>query len=161
MGDGYKLLYHSPRQIGKFAKTDRRGLVKKSPIYNPLSANFEEVAKGFGQTKEELLSECKVTIQNLRSIVNEVTQRKLKGTLEVKLFSTIPKARIYVFDRRREDGYTYFIPHIDQQNSPNLPGFLVKNIKSGIAPSYFEGIERLWNSSTEFAKFLEQYDSLK
>jgi hypothetical protein len=75
------------------------------------------------------------------------------------LFSTIPKARMYVFDRRRETGFTYFIPHIDQQNSPNLPGFLVRNIKTGIAPAYFEGIERLWNSSLTFDAFLGMYDT--
>jgi hypothetical protein len=139
------------------AKLDE-GVSVRFLIYNPLSPNLEEVARGFNQTRGELASECEVTIQNLRGMLLEARQKRAKGSLEIRLFSNIPKARLYVFDRRSEAGYTYFIPHIDNQNSPNLPGFLVRNTRTGIAPAYFEGIERLWSQSITFESFLQNYD---
>ena len=147
-----------PANKDAILKKLQEGVSVRFLIYNPLSTNLEEVAAGFSQTKEELFSECDVTIQNLRTLLNSAKQQRTKATLDVRLFSSIPKARIYVFDRRRETGFTYFIPHIDQQNSPNLPGFLVRNIKTGITPAYIEGIERLWNTSIEFEPFLKTYD---
>ena len=140
------------------AKLDQ-GTTIRFLIYNPLSQNLEDVAAGFAQTKEELSSECDVTIQNLRGMLLEKKQRNSKGSLEIRLFSSIPKTRMYVFDRQNEAGFTYFIPHIDQQNSPNLPGFLVRNSTNGIAPAYFEGIERLWSQSLDFDTFLKDYDA--
>ena len=148
-----------PANRDALLKKLEEGVTVRFLVYNPHSANIQEVASGFSQSKQELASECDVTIQNLRTLWDEARRRQTKGTLEVRLFSTIPKARMYVFDRRRETGFTYFIPHIDQQNSPNLPGFLVRNIKTGIAPAYFEGIERLWNSSLTFDAFLSMYDT--
>jgi hypothetical protein len=116
-------------------------------VYDPNSQNLKDVARGFSQTDKSLKSECDLTIQNLKEIHDDWKIKDLPGRFEVRVFTSIPKARIYIFDRTSEDGYTFFIPHVDQQNSPILPGFLVKNIKTGIAPAYFEGIERLWKNS--------------
>ena len=150
-----------PQHKDLILKKLHEGVDVRFLVYNPLSPNLEEVANGYSQTKEELFSECEVTIQNLRSILNEWKQPKSSAKFEVRLFSSIPQTRIYVFDRRRETGFTYFIPHVDRQNSPNLPGFLVKNVKTGIAQPYFEGIERLWNNSTQFEDWLKTYDAQK
>ena len=134
------------------------GISVRFLIYNPLSSNVDDVASGFAQTRQELLSECDVTIQNLRTLSAQAKAHNTRGQLEVRLFSSIPKMRVYVFDRHREEGLSYFIPHVDQQNSPNVPGFLAKNIKTGIAPSFIEGIERVWTRSEPFETFLIAYD---
>ena len=139
-----------PQHRNLLMKRLEEGVDVRFLIYDPLSPNLSEVASGFSQTEEALRSECDVTIQNLREMYDEWKQRGLAGGLEVRLFSTIPWTRIYVFDRKLETGFTYFILHVDRQNTPNLPGFLVRNIKTGIAPAYFEGIERVWNSSKRF-----------
>jgi hypothetical protein len=136
-----------PQHKDLLIKKLEEGVDVRFLVYDPKSQNLGEVARGFSQSEEALRSECDVTIQNLRNIYSEWKQRGLRGKFEVRLFSSIPKSRIYVFDRKLESGFTYFIPHVDQQNSPNLPGFLAKNIKTGIASAYFEGIERLWNAS--------------
>jgi hypothetical protein len=127
-------------------------------IYNPLSPNLDDVAAGFSQTRRELLSECDVTIQNLRTLSTDAKARNTKGRLEIRLFSTVPKMRLYVFDRHHEDGLTFFIPHVDQQNSPNAPGFLARNVATGIAPAFIDGVERVWSKSENFESFLGNYD---
>jgi len=121
-----------------------RGVNVRFLIYDPRSPNIAEVAAGFSQSPQELASECHVTIENLRTLAAEAKAKKTKGHLEVKLFSSIPKMRLYIFDRRKERGLTYFIPHVDQQNSPNVPGFLATNVRTGIAPAFIDGAERLW-----------------
>lgn len=134
-------------------KKIEEGVTVRFLVYDPSDDDLEEVAKGFSQTKEELYNECASTIVTLQSMASEVSRRNLRGNLEVRLFSTIPKTRIYIFDRKKDHGHTFFIPHIDQQNSPNLPGFLIKNIKTGIGPPYFEGVERLWRDGKDLQTF--------
>lgn len=134
-------------------KKIEEGLSVRFLVYDPTDDDLEEVAKSFSQTKEELYSECASTIVTLQSMATEVSQRNLRGSLEVRLFSTIPKTRIYIFDRKNESGHTFFIPHVDQQNSPNLPGFLIKNVKTGIGPPYFEGVEKLWRDGKDLKHF--------
>lgn len=128
-------------------------------VYNPLSANLKDVAAVFGQTPEQLASETKVTIENLRVIETKWRRPTSDAKFEVRLFSDVPRQRIYIFDRRSVDGYTFFIPHVDNQNTPNLPGFLARNITTGVASAYFVGVESVWKSAQPFDEFLKSYDS--
>jgi len=135
-----------------------RGVDVRFLVYNPLSADLAEVADGFSQSPEELLGELTITIENLRALQNEAARRRTKGDIQIRLFSSIPKMRIYAFDRRSSDGVTFFIPHVDQQNSPTVPGFLANNIPTGVVPPLLEGAERLWARSTPFSDFIRQFD---
>lgn len=148
-----------PQFEGEILKKLADGVDVRFLIYNPLSTNLKEVAEGFGQSPEQLASESKVTIENLKDIKTKWHPLASGGRFEVRLFSNVPRQRIYIFDRRSDDGYTFFIPHVDQGNTPNLPGFLVRNIKTGIAPAYFEGVQRVWESALPFEEFLKSYDS--
>lgn len=48
-----------------------------------------------------------------------------------------------------------------KKNTPTLPGFLVRNIKTGIAYRYFEGIEHAWNRAVAFDDhFLAEYQAI-
>lgn len=123
-------------------------------IYDPLTKELPEVAKGFGQSEGDLREECELTLHRLQEMLADWKLRKLPGRFEIRLFSSVPRTRMYVFDRKMETGTTYFIPHVDQQNTPNLPGFLVKNIKTGITQPYFEGIERAWNNAQTYDDWL-------
>lgn len=127
-------------------------------IYSPLSKDLDQVAESFGQTREELVGELKITIENLRTLQAEAVTRKAKGELQVRLFSAVPKMRMYSFDRRSDEGLTFFIPHVDRQNSPTVPGFLAKNVPTGVVPPLLEGAERLWASSIPFDRFLQAFD---
>lgn len=137
------------------------GVNVKFLIYNPMSSNNEETAGGFGQSIEVLNNECYLTIAALRDLQEVSRKAQTKGRLEVRLFSTVPKMRLYMFDRESENGKTFFIPHVDHQNSPNVPGFLAKNIRTGIVPPFIEGAERIWNKATTFDDFLPKFDAGK
>ena len=143
-----------PQHRDTLMKKLEEGVDVRFLIYDPLSKNLHDVASGFSQSDEALRNECDLTIQNLQEMLADANRRNLPGRLEIKLFSSVPRTRMYVFDRKMETGTTYFIPHVDQQNTPNLPGFLVKNIKTGITQPYFEGIERLWNTSQPYETWL-------
>lgn len=138
-----------------------RGVTVRFLFYDPLSANLPEVAAGFFQTPDQLRRECSATADGLREIIEISKQRAVKGSLEVRLFQTYPRMRLYVFDRRNEEGYTYFVPHVDQQNSPNLPGYLARNMTGGVVAPYFDGLERLWNKAQRFEDWLPAYDTAR
>jgi len=145
-----------PAYRDELFKALERGVNVRFLIYNPYSTNLEEVANSFGQTRGELAKECEMTVEHLETLAEQAKKAGTKGALEVRLFSSIPKMRLYMFDRRREEGHTYFIPHVDQQNTPNVPGFLAKNIKTGIVPPFIDGAERVWNKSMRFEEYLEK-----
>lgn len=131
-----------------------RGVNVRFLVYNPYSENLQDVARGFSQTPQELLSESELTIKNLAALSDKAQQRNARGKLEVRLFTVVPKMRLYVTDRHTERGVTFFIPHIDDRNTPNTPGFLARNLKTGVAPAFVEGLERAWNASTTWDEFL-------
>ena len=140
----------------------RRGVDVRILIYDPLSPNLSEVAAGFSQTPQQLAAESDVTISNLQEIYQAWKSHPTSAArFEVRLFQAPPRARLYIFDRRNEDGFTYFIPHVDDQNTPNLPGFLIRNVRTGIGPAYFEGIDRVWRRSTPFEEFLPRYEQAR
>jgi hypothetical protein len=124
-------------------------------VLDPAARNLPQIAAEFRQAPDELRSECNVTVQNLISIYKEAKAKQYGGVLEIKLLATAPKARMYVFDKRRDTGVTFFIPHVDEVNSPNLPGFLVKNISTGIAIPYFEAVDRLWTHGVPLENWLQ------
>ena len=133
-------------------------------IYDHLrpKAEVEEIAAGFNQKFEQLYSECEITVSNLRLIVNKWEQyiktegNKFDDGIEVRLFKDIPRTRFYIFDRRNDDGLTFFVPYVFGMNTPNLPGYLTRNVSSSVK-AYLSGLDRLWENSVS----LQEWDRLK
>jgi hypothetical protein len=139
----------------------RDGVNVRFLVYDPLAKNLDEVAAGFSQTRAELEPECRVTVSHLLEMDDQLAKTQTKGSFEVRLFSSVPKARIYIFDRHSEGGFTYFIPHVDNRNSPLVPGFLAKNIKNGIAPAYHESAVALWKASISLGDWRKVHPEFK
>jgi hypothetical protein len=136
-----------------------RGVLVRFLVYDPTSPGLEETAMLFGQNRAELARECVTTIDGLRELMAESRRRNLPGALEVRVFKTAPRMRLYVFDRLREEGRMVFVPHIDQQNSPNAPAYEAENTPGGVARPYIEGALRLWNLGEPFEAFVGRYDT--
>jgi hypothetical protein len=150
-----------PQYRGILLKKLQDGVDIRFLVYDPLSASLAELATGFSQTPEELRAECITTIENLRGLIMESRNQRTKGSIEVRLFSSAPRTRLYVVDQNSDAGYTFFIPHVDQRNSAQLPGFLARNTKDGVAFEYFSGMERMWSLSRRWDAFIQEFDGLK
>ena len=67
--------------------------------------------------------------------------------MEVRLFNESPRARFYIFDPDDENANTFFVPHVNSVNSPNIPGFLLSNKPYGLAQIYIASVKDFWNSA--------------
>ena len=120
-------------------------------IFDPKSAQLSGLAADFDQSPGELQSECDKSLASLVAL-QKLWQEAEKhtetpGELEIRVFDTHPHARLYIFDPQRAQGHTYYIPYINDVNSPQAPGYLLHNYRSGIFSSYFAGIQKLWAMS--------------
>lgn len=152
-----------PERKDDFLEKLKEGVSIRFLVYDFLSENknLNEVAAGFNQTPKALINECIMTVEGLREIVEQWDNKNQINKFEVRLFKSEPRTRFYIFDRRREEGYTYFVPHVYYQNSPNLPGYLAKNISTGVTPAYIEGVERLWKNSIDLDIWWKKYERYK
>src|SRR5258708_19064075 len=127
-------------------------------VFDPRSSQLDELAKDFDQSPAELQSECEKGLQSILELQKQWSSRvkstQSPGELDVRVFEAHPHARIYVFDPDRAQGETYFIPYINHVNSPEVPGFLLQNIKSGVFGAYFDGIRKLWADSKNLYNYL-------
>jgi hypothetical protein len=127
------------------------GVNVKYLIFDPYSNHLDELATDFNQSPGELRAECEKGLQSLSELETEWKKRSATvtrpGELEVRVFNTHPHARFYIFDPDRDDGKTFFIPYVNDVNSPNAPGYLLQNIPKGVFHQYFDGIRKLWASS--------------
>jgi hypothetical protein len=127
-------------------------------VFDPRSPHLDELAKDFDQSPDELRSECEKGLQSILELRKQWSTRvkstQSPGELDVRVFDAHPHARIYVFDPDRAQGETFFIPYINHVNSPEVPGFLLQNIRSGVFGAYFDGIRKLWADSKNLDNYL-------
>lgn len=127
------------------------GVNIKYLIFDPKSGELDQLAADFDQTPGELRSECEKGVESITELQREWDGRRSTvarpGELEVRFFKVHPHARFYVFDPGRTEGKTFYIPYINLVNSPNLPGYLLRNTPNGVFRAYFGGIRRLWANS--------------
>lgn len=124
------------------------GVSVKFLIYDPTSPNLPLVAQRYGREHaRNLASDSGTTIKYLSEIYDTARARKLKKNLEIKLYRDIPQSRLYIFDRNNPNGHTYFIPHIGQYRSPELPGYLFQN--ESVAKEYRAAVISLWDGSED------------
>ena len=139
----------------------RKGVDVKFLIFDFLSSSLPEVAESFSNSEQEFRAQCQGTVESLR-IISEAwqqLQRQTRGQLDIRLSTREPKLRFYFYDQRRLTGYTYFVPHVVKQDSPNLPGFLVRNMRRGIVSRYATGVQQLWDESQKFKDWLPKYEA--
>lgn len=150
-----------PEQKDRFLARLRAGVDVRFLVFNFLSPHVGEVAEGFGTTKASLMAECVSTMEGLVDIHTKAEGERLNGRFEVRLTDSEPRTRFCLFDRRSENGFTYFVPHVGRNNSPNLPGFLARNVEAGIAQDYIRSVEVLWGESTPLSDWIPGYEKFK
>jgi hypothetical protein len=120
-------------------------------ILDPKSGHLDDLAADFNQSPAELRAECEKGLASIVELQREwqmASPTALKpGDLQVRMFETHPDARFYVFDPGSTEGTTFFVPYINDVNSPNAPGFLLRNVPKGVFQQYFGGIRKLWQKS--------------
>jgi hypothetical protein len=135
------------------------GLKIRFLIFDPQSAHLNDLAADFDQNPKELKAECDKGLESLLELQRRWDAMKSRGPtpgeLEIKIFNTHPHARLYVFDPQRSQGRTYFVPYVNELNSPESPGYLLENSQSGIFSSYYGGIRKLWTVSETVEQHLE------
>jgi hypothetical protein len=122
-----------------------------------LSRDLPQVARSFDNTPDELLSQSIQTVESLQQIAARAKQDVVRGRFEVRLFKTIPRARLYFFDPESPTGHTFFVPYTNRRDSPNLPGLLLRNVKGGMFESYFLSTSQLWNDSEPLEEWIGRY----
>lgn len=132
------------------------GVNIKFLIFDPKSPQLDELASDFDQSPAELRAECEKGLDSIIELQRKwQTQSSTRlGELDVRFFDANPRARFYIFDPNRTDGHTYFVPYVNDVNSPNAPGYLLQNIPHGVFQQYFDGIRKLWASSETMQQHL-------
>lgn len=118
-------------------------------VMSPTSKYLEEVARGFGQTRDELKAECEATIANLRTLAAEAA--RAKGKFTVCTFEMPPRTRLYIFDRKKESGETIFVPHVYGLNSAHCPAYFASHAKQNVAQRYHESWDLIRKDAMEMS----------
>lgn len=112
-------------------------------ILDPNGRSLATVARSFNQSEAELKQECEVTVTGLRRIISRL-RPETRQNFQVRLFDESPRARFYIFDPDDHESVTYFVPHVNAVNSPQLPGFQLKNSPFGLAQLYIPSVMEFW-----------------
>ncbi|HRJ33384.1 MAG TPA: DUF5919 domain-containing protein [Fimbriimonadaceae bacterium] len=123
-------------------------------VQNPNSPIFDSIATDFGQTSEELRSECRNSLSYAMKIVNFSKNNRYLGQFEIRFHDSFPRLRAYFADPNDESGVSILVPHMNEVDSPKLPVYLFKNTKAGVARSYYRGLRQLWERSLKLDAFL-------
>jgi hypothetical protein len=135
-------------------------------IFDVYSPFCDRVAKDFDQSPIQFRTECLSGLQSLvalRTAWQAVSSKSPHpGDLEIRFYNITPRARIYFFDPGRPEGRSYFVPYVNNINSPELPGFLLQNVDTGVYGDYLSGIEKLWQQSKtpDFDTYLANHPEL-
>jgi thiamine transporter ThiT len=120
-------------------------------VFNPDSPFLPNIAQDFDQSPQELSAECIKSIDSIVALRKEWLQQpaaqEYPEGLEVKLFEDVPHARFYIVDPDDTRARSFYIPYMNRENSPVLPGYLLNNIDGGVIQDYLPGIRKLWNSA--------------
>ncbi len=120
-------------------------------VFDPDSPFLGNMAQDYDQTPQVLTSECLDGIQSiiaLRDIwLKEQSSQAYPDGLQIRLFEDVPHARFYLVDPDDTKAKSFYIPYMNHENSPVLPGYLLSNISGGVIHEYLPGVRKLWNSA--------------
>ncbi len=139
------------------------GIKIKYLIFNPESTLCGYASKDFDENENHFYDQCITTIKNLRDLENEWGKNKKLvktsgGSLEIKLYSNIPRLRTYMIDPHDVNAYSYFVHFMYNLDSSDLPVYKVRNGVNGIFKSYLNSFNKLWEdeeNTITFENFLE------
>jgi hypothetical protein len=137
-----------PERKAELIAALRRGVRVRFLVLDPESANMAEIARGFSQTVEELRAECEVTLKGLAAIRSVIAREACAERFQIRLFDAVPRARFYVIDPESAQGRMYMVPHVNQRNSPTLPGFLLAFGERSLGAIYLPAVEEQWDSAS-------------
>jgi hypothetical protein len=126
-------------------------------VLSPSGGALPRVARLLGVADKELLDNCMSGLRTLNRLLGEARKANLTGAMRVKVIDEPLQTRLYLFDPRMENGYSYYIPQLNGTNSQTLPGFLLKNASADYLSTYFTAVLNMWNNSE--AKTLEDWKS--
>jgi hypothetical protein len=130
-------------------------------IFSPRDSSIDSLAVDFSQSPGELKAECEKGLQSILALTAEWASRNQRapgsGELSVRVFTAHPHARFYAFDPDDNRGHSYFVPYVNETNSPDAPGFLLSNTDAGVFRAYFQGLKKLWNISESLDAYLQRH----
>jgi hypothetical protein len=116
-------------------------------VYNPCSKDLLKVANDFDSDFPTLQSETKTGLLRFNWLYSSLKNTlAVQGSLQIRLYETIPRYRSYFFDPKSVTGNQFFVPYVNKISSQELPGFLF-HTTSNSSKKYFEALLKLWNSS--------------
>lgn len=130
----------------------RRGVSVKVLTFDPQSKNLPILASTLENSVKELTGECEATVSQLRKLSiawnAEKLQHAMPGTLEIRLHSTIPHARVYCFGSGPK-ARTLIVPYANSSRSVDSPAWLFSS-DSRVATQYRSGVNQVWADSPLF-----------
>jgi hypothetical protein len=140
------------------------GVTVRFLVFNPYSPLLPVIAQDFDQDAKELQSEC---IKSTESIIQlkeewsrESAYQKYPDGLQVRFFEDVPHARMYLVDPDDTKARSFYIPYMNHENSPALPGYLLGNIQDGVIQEYLPGVKKLWSKSQTLDHFENEHSEI-
>ena len=138
-----------------------QGVKVRFLVFDPSSPMLDTIGRDFDQTPQAIESECTDSLSSLVSLQDEWMRQDgyshYPDGLEIRLFQDAPHARYYLTDPDDPRAKSYFVPYMNHENSPSLPGFLLGNINNGVIQAYVPGIRKLWTSSEPLDTYLSEH----
>lgn len=147
----------------------KNGKKIKYLIFNPYSTLCENASKDFDESNgNHFYDQCITTIKNLIDLESEWKKQKQNsyhagGSLEIKLYSNIPRLRAYIIDPNEDNAFSYFIHFLYKTGSSDLTAYKIMNGKNGIVKSYMNSFYKLWedNENTITLEEYQQHEKIK
>jgi adenosylhomocysteine nucleosidase len=146
-----------PTSLPTLKRKIEGGLHVRLLLFNPFCPNAEIAAKEASQSLAALKGDCIMTMQNLRSVMGELKNHANGGNLQIRVFSSVPRMRLYSFDRADRSGPVYLIHYVNGRSATNLPGVKHAATDHEQFDPYVESAERLWKEAVEFEQFIAEY----
>jgi hypothetical protein len=138
-----------------------QGVKVRFLVFDPSSKFMDAMAEDFDQDPKTIHSECLDSLQSIESLRDEWKRRdnysRYPDSLEVRVFEDIPHARFYLVDPDDPKAQSFYIPYMNHENSPSLPGYLMRNINQGVIQEHLPGVRKLWNESQPLDTYLAQH----
>jgi hypothetical protein len=126
----------------------RAGIDMHFLVFDPTAPTIKTMSQVLDILPESVTEQCITGLRSLQAIRKSLQASGSTGQIQVRL-SQIPfSSRLYFFDPKIGTGSIYFVPQVSSVSSQNSPGFLIRNEKAPFSNIFFDGISKLWNSST-------------
>lgn len=138
-----------------------QGVKVRFLIFDPSSKFLDTMAEDFDQDPKAITSECMDSLQSILSLRNDWKHHDnyshYSDSLEIRIFEDVPHARFYLIDPDDPKAQSFYIPYMNHENSPGLPGYLMRNIEHGVIQELLPGVRKLWDESVPLDTYINQH----